>query len=136
MAVGFKSNYLCNLLLGLVFGKTTYTPPTTLYCALFTVAPTAAGGGTEVVGNGYARVAVTNNTSNFPTPTAQSVSNANVVDFGTPTGTGWGTIVFGAWFDASSGGNMLYAGPFSPARSAPAGLDFFIPIAGFVGTEQ
>jgi hypothetical protein len=132
---GFKSTYLSNKLLGLVFGGTAYTPPATLYCALFNVTPTAAGGGTEVSGSGYARVAVTNNTTNFPAPTTQSVSNGVVVDFGVPTGVGFGSIVAGGWFDALSGGNMLYAGPFSPTRTGTAGLDFFIPVGGFVGTE-
>lgn len=34
------------------------TPAATLYLALFTSATTDAGGGTEVTGNGYARVAI------------------------------------------------------------------------------
>jgi hypothetical protein len=134
---GFKSVFLSNKLLGLVFGATAYTPPATLYCALFTVAPTAAGtGGTEVSGSGYARVAVTNNTGNFPTPTTQTVSNTAIIDFGTPTGSGWGTIVAGGWYDASTGGNLLYSGPFSPSRVASAGLGFYVPIGGAVMTEQ
>src|ERR1700746_2437191 len=102
---GFKSTYLANKLLGHVFGATAYTPPGTLYCALFTVAPTNAGGGTEVTGGGYARVAVTNNTTNFAVPTSQQVSNLTSINFGTPSGAGWGTIVAGAWFDAASAGN-------------------------------
>jgi hypothetical protein len=133
---GFKSVYLSNKVLGLVFGGTAYTPPATLYCALFTTAPTSAGtGGVEVSGSGYARVAVTNNTTNFPTPTTQQVSNTAVIDFGTPTGSGWGTIVAGGWYDAASGGNLLYSGPFSPSRVASPGLDFYIPIGGAVMTE-
>lgn len=134
---GFKSTYLANKLLGLTFGATAWTPPSTLYCALFNVAPLAGGtGGTEVSGGGYARVAVANNTSNFPVPTVQQVSNAAVIDFGTPSGAGWGTIVAGGWYDASSGGNLLYAGPFNPTRTGTAGLNFFIPIGGAVMTEM
>jgi hypothetical protein len=134
---GFKSNYLSNKFLGLVFGATAYTPPATLYCALFNVLPGVAGtGGTEVSGNGYARVAVANNTTNFPIPTMQQASNAIVIDFGTPTGTGWGTIGGGGWYDAASGGNLLYAGPFNPQRAGTAGLNFFVPIGGSVTTEQ
>jgi hypothetical protein len=133
---GFKSAYLSNKLLGHVFGATTWAPPATLYCALFTVIPDANGaGGTEVSGGGYARVAVTNTTASFPTPTIQQVSNAVVIDFGTPTGAGWGTIVAGGWYDAASGGNLLYAGPFTPSRTGTTGLNFFVPIGGFVGTE-
>lgn len=133
---GYKSSYLANKFLGLVFGGTAYTAPTTLYCALFTTAPTPAGtGGVEVAGNGYARVAVVNNTSNFPVPSAQTASNAAIIDFGTPTGSGWGVIVAGGWYDAVSGGNLLYTGPFNPTRAGTAGLNFFIPIGGAVMTE-
>lgn len=133
---GFKSVYLANKLLGEVFGGTVFTAPSTLYCALFTVAPTPAGGGTEVTGGGYARVAVANTTGNFSAPTSQQTSNLAIINFGTPTGAGWGTIVAGAWFDAATAGNMLYTGPFNPSRVGTAGLQFFIPIGGFVGTEN
>jgi hypothetical protein len=133
---GFKSAYLSNKILGLIFGNTAYTPPATLYCALFTVIPGPGGtGGTEVSGAGYARVAVANNTTNFPVPSSQQSSNAAIIDFGTPTGAGWGTIVAGGWYDAASGGNLLYAGPFNPVRTATAGLNFFVPIGGAVMTE-
>ena len=49
------SDYLENKVLGHVFGGTAYTAPTTLYVALYTVAPSDTGGGTEVSGGGYAR---------------------------------------------------------------------------------
>ena len=134
---GYKSTYLSNAILGMVFGGTGYTPPATLYCALFNVIPSAAGtGGTEVSGGGYARVAVTNNTTNFPTPSVQQTANATIIDFGAPTGAGWGSIVAGGWYDAPTGGNLLYAGPFSPTRVGTAGLNFFIPIGGAVSTES
>jgi len=133
---GFKSDYWSNKVLALTFGATSITPPATLYCALFNVIPTSAGtGGTEVSGNAYARVAVTNNTSNFPAPTIKQSANATVITFPTPTGSGWGTIVAGGWYDASTGGNLLYAGPFNPSRVGTSGLVFTIPIGGFVGTE-
>ena len=38
-----------------IFGGAAYTSPTNVYLALYTVAPTDSGGGTEVSGNGYAR---------------------------------------------------------------------------------
>jgi hypothetical protein len=131
---GFKANYLSDKQLAMVFGAVTWTPPATLYCALFTVAPTAAGGGTEVTGGGYARVAVTNNITNFSVA-SQQATNLSAIDFGTPSAA-WGTIVAGAWFDAASGGNMLYTGPFSPSRVGTSGLNFSIPVNGFIATEQ
>ena len=47
------SDYLEDKVLDHVFGGTAYTAPSTLYVALYTVAPTDTGGGTEVSGGGY-----------------------------------------------------------------------------------
>lgn len=133
---GFKSTYLCNKYLALLFNNTAYTPPTSVYFALYTVMPTASGGGTEVSGNGYARVAKSvAGTGQFAAPTAAVVSNLSIIDFGSPTGSGWGTIVGAGVFDASSGGNLLGASPLTPTKVGTAGLDFFIPIGGFVASE-
>ena len=44
------SDYLEDKVLDHGFGGTAYTAPTTLYVALYTVAPTDTGGGTEVSG--------------------------------------------------------------------------------------
>jgi hypothetical protein len=54
-----KSDYLENKILDHVLRNTAYTSPTTVYVGLYTAAPTDAGGGTEVSGNGYAREAAT-----------------------------------------------------------------------------
>lgn len=132
---GFTSTYLANALISHTYGKTTFTAAGTLYVALFTIMPTAAGGGTEPSGSGYARVAVTNNSSNFPVATGQQDSNASLYDFGTPTGSGWGTIVGAAYFDAASGGNMYHAGPFTLPRSAINGVNFSIPAFAGVVTQ-
>lgn len=132
---GFKSTYECNYYLNARYNAATFTPAATLYCALMTTMPTAGGGGTEVSGSGYARIAKTANTTNFPTSTAASISNATMIDFGTPTGGGWGSIAGAAWYDASTGGNLISAGPFSSARTGTAGLQFYVPIGGFVATE-
>ena len=40
------------------FRNSSQTSPTNVYMALYTAAPSDAGGGTEVVGNGYARLAI------------------------------------------------------------------------------
>ena len=44
------SDYLEDKVLDHVFGGNAYTAPTTLYVALYTVAPSDTGGGTEVSG--------------------------------------------------------------------------------------
>ena len=136
---GFTSTYLANGILNEVFGGTSLHAalPSAIYAALFLVAPTAGGtGGTEVSASGYARISVTRNTTNFPASTTASISNATVIDFGTPSGSGWGTIVGAGWYDASTGGNLLYYGPFSPSRVATGGSDFQVPIGGFIGTQS
>ena len=112
------SNYLAKALNDHVFSATAYSSPGTLYCALFTVAPTDGGGGTEVSGNAYARVGVTNNSTNFPLASLSTgaKSNGTVISFPTATGS-WGTVVAVAWFDASSGGNMLMFTTLNSSRA-------------------
>jgi hypothetical protein len=117
---GFISEYLSHELLDHVFGAAAYTAPATLYCALFTVAPTAGGGGTEVTGGSYARVPITNNATNFPAAVGQTKRNGGTaITFPAPTAD-WGTaddpVIGAAWFDASTAGNMLMYGPFSTSR--------------------
>ena len=54
-----KSTYLDNNMLASALTNTPFTPPVTVYCALYTVIPTISGGGTEVSGFSYARQTVT-----------------------------------------------------------------------------
>lgn len=95
------SDYLEDAALNHVFRNTALTSPTTVYLALFTVAPTDAGGGTEVSGGGYARQAIT-----FGAPSAGAIANTSAVAF-TASGANFGTVVAVGIFDASSSGNML-----------------------------
>jgi hypothetical protein len=61
------SNYLDGKILDHLFGATTYTAPATLYFGLSTTTIYPDGSGiTEPVANAYTRVAVANNTTNFP----------------------------------------------------------------------
>jgi hypothetical protein len=71
------------------------------YLALFTVAPTDAGGGTEVTGGGYARQAIT-----FGAASGGARTNTSAVAF-TASGANFGDVVAVAVFDASTSGNML-----------------------------
>lgn len=108
---GSKSDYLENAILDHVLGGGNYTRPATVYVALYTAAPSDSGGGTEV-GTGtwtnYARVAVTNNSTNFPAASGGSKSNGTAIDFGTATTSGSVTVVAVGIFDASTSGNLLY----------------------------
>jgi len=89
-----------------LFGPGAYTAPATLYISLFTTAPSDSGGGTEVTGGSYARVAVTNNPTNFPAASAGSKSNGTVITFPTPSAN-WGTAVAIGIHDAASAGNLI-----------------------------
>lgn len=103
---GSFSDYLENALLNQLFRGSSYSFPGTLYVGLYTAAPTDAGGGTEVSGNSYARVAVTANTSNWANSTAGATSNSNAITFPQASGS-WGTVVALGIFDASTSGNLL-----------------------------
>lgn len=79
---GSFGDYLENKLLNLVFGGVAFTAPATIYVGLSSTSINDAGGNiTEPVGNGYARVAVTNNTTNWPSTTNGSMSNGTVITF-------------------------------------------------------
>lgn len=102
-----KSDFLENELLDHALGGGDYARPGTVYAALYTVAPTDAGGGTEVTGGSYARVSITNNATNFPAAAAGQKSNGTAITFPAATAD-WGLAVALGLFDASSGGNLLF----------------------------
>lgn len=95
------SNYLEDAVLNHVFGGDAYTSPSSVYLALYTTAPTDAGGGTQVSGNGYARQEIT-----FDAADSGEVTSTSHVSF-TASGGSFGTIVAVGVFDASTGGNLL-----------------------------
>jgi len=111
--VSGQSDYLELKLLDHVLGATVYTAPATVYLALYSVTPGDAGGGTELSGNGYARVAVTNNATNWPAAAAGAKSNGAAVVFPTATPSNWTAAVAFGILDNSSGGNLLYWGPLT-----------------------
>jgi hypothetical protein len=121
------SDYLENKLVDQIFRGQAYTFPGTLYVGLLTAAPSDTGGGTEVSGNAYARVAVTNSLANWAgtqgaTTTAPSsgtsgtTSNNTSVNFPTPTST-WGTITAFGIYDAATGGNLLFYGTLTITKT-------------------
>jgi hypothetical protein len=113
------SDYLENKVLDQLFGATAYTAPSTLYFALFTTAPSDSGGGVEVSGNGYTRASFSNTTSNWPSASSGSKSNAAQITFPAATGN-WGSIVGIGIFDALSAGNLLFWTTI-PSRSVVTG---------------
>ena len=112
-----------NAVLSRIFGSTAYTPPATLYIALFTTSPTdfAAGtGGTEVSGGSYARVAVTNNSTNFPAASSRASSNGTAISFTTPSGS-WGTVVGFGIYDAVTAGVWQGGGDLTTSQTISSG---------------
>lgn len=122
------TNFLENSLIDQIFRAQAAPSTGTLYVALYTVAPTDAGGGTEVAGFGYARVAVSSSLANWAgtqapgstdpsSGTSGETSNNNAITFPTPTGGGWGNAVAFAIHDSAVGGNMLLHGPLTIAKT-------------------
>jgi hypothetical protein len=115
------SNYLELELLDHVWGNSAYTAPATLYVALSTTTPADDGTNfTEPSGNAYARVAVTNNTTNWPNAAGGAKANGTAITFPTATGS-WGTVTHFGIFDASSGGNCLGTGALSVSKTITSG---------------
>lgn len=123
------SNYLRDAINNHFRGGTAYSPAATHYYALMTAMPVAAGGGTEVSGGSYARVAYTNNTSNYPAASGGITQNANPIDFGTATGN-WGAVLGIAIYDAGSGGNLLAFATLTAVTTINSGSPFQIPANG------
>ena len=134
MASG-KGDTLRNALLDHVLGGPDYSRLATVYVALFTVAPTSAGGGTEVSASGYARVAVTNDDTNFPAASSHAKKNGVDIDFGT-AGTSWGTIVAAAIMSAAEDGDLLYFGTLLANKTVNSGDGFKVPANNLTLTES
>ena len=111
------SDYLEDKVLDHVFGGNAYTAPSTLYVALYTVAPTDTGGGTEVSGGAYARQTATFSVSGTDPTTA---SNTAAIEYPTATAD-YGTVVAVGVFDASSSGNLLAYANLSTSKVVSSG---------------
>lgn len=103
-----------------LFTATAVTRPTAWYLALYTVAPTDTGGGTECSGTSYARqsfaLSVTGNTA----------SNTANVEFPTAGGA-WGTLVAVGVFTAVTGGTLIAYGDLTVSKTIASGDVLRIP---------
>lgn len=135
-----KSDYLELKVLDAVLGQTALPAIATVYVALFSVTPTDAGGGTELAtatSPGYARVAVTNNTTNFPNASAGAKTNGVDITFPVNTSGGAAWVAAIAWgiFDASTGGNLLLWGAMT-SLACPNAQAIVIPAGSTLWTED
>ena len=101
------SDYVENQILNCYLNQTNITAPTNIYLGLFTSAPSDAGGGTEVSGNGYTRIEITDKFSAASGTGGSLSSNADITGF-TADGGDWGTVTSIGIFDASTSGNLLF----------------------------
>jgi len=123
--MGSKTDYLENKLIDFRFRGQPYTPPSTIYIGLFTTAPTDTGGGVEVSGGAYSRVAVPATlaewagtqglgTTTISTGTSGTTSNNSPITFPVPTAN-WGIIVAMGIFEAATGNSLTdYAALTTP----------------------
>jgi len=117
-----------NLLLDSWFGAVALSVPGTWYVSLSTTSPTEAGlNFTEPVAGAYARVAVTNNATNFPAAVSGAKTNGTAITFPESTAS-WGTITHIGFYNQASGGALYFweALPTSKAVAANTTVYFSI----------
>jgi hypothetical protein len=108
MPSGF-SDYFENKVVGYLFGNVAYSLPATYYVGLWTASLSDSSTGStagEPSGGSYARVAVTNNSSNFDAASGGATANTNLITFPMATAS-WGTVTYVGICDASTGGNLI-----------------------------
>lgn len=103
-----------------LFTTTAVTRPTAWYLALYTVAPTDTGGGTECSGTSYARQSFTMSVS------GNLATNTGNVEFPTAGGS-WGTLVAVGVFTAVTGGTLIAYGNLTTSKAIDTGDVFRIP---------
>ena len=114
------TDFMENKIIDHMLRNQSYTPPTTVYVALFTSATSDDGSGTEVSGGSYARQAVT-------LSAGSGGASSNSADITFPQATAdWGTITHVALMDALSGGNMLMHSPLDASKTVNNGDTFKI----------
>jgi hypothetical protein len=118
------TDYTENLALTYLFNTGAVTRPTAWFVGLFTAAPSDTGGGTEVTGNGYARVSAGTISGSG---TATTFTNAAAIEFAAASGGNWGTIGWAGIFTASTGGTLLAWAPLTTSKAINDGDIFRIP---------
>jgi len=114
------TDFMENKIIDHMLRNQAYTPPSTVYLALFTSATDDSGGGTEVSGGSYARQAVA-------LTAASGGASENSADITFPQATAdWGTITHVALMDALTGGNMLMHSPLDASKTVNSGDTFKI----------
>lgn len=134
---GSKSDYLENKLLDHVLGGPDFVRPGSVFIALYTVAPSDSGGGSEVsaAGTGYSRAVALNTATQWPAAATGLKSNGVEITFGVAQ-LDWGTVVAFAIFDALVAGNMLAWATLTNPRSILTGDSARFPVGELDITED
>lgn len=111
--MSFSNTYETNVLTW-ALTNSAVTRPTAWYIGLYTTDPGETGAGTEVSGNGYARVAATFTVS------GDTASNSADIEFSAATGS-WGTITHLAVLDASTAGDVIAYGALTASKAIGTG---------------
>ena len=99
------SRTLRQSMLNAFFSITAWTPPTAIYVALYSAPPSAVGGGTELVGDGYTRIQHTAwHSATAAEPSV--VTNNGIITFPTATAN-WLTITAAGYFNTATAGTFL-----------------------------
>lgn len=101
--------------LNYVFKTTSLTRPTAWYLALYTGAPSDAGGGTEVSGNGYARQTAAWSVS------GNLATNSGAIEYPACTGNAWGTVTHIGVHTAASGGDLIVHSSLTTSKAVAVG---------------
>ena len=100
---GSLSTALHNQLVDHVLKTTPFSVPTDIYVALYSVAPTEEGGGTELTGYGYARKIH----NSWDAAAAGASENDGAITFAAASGGDWLEAVAFGLFDDIAAGNFL-----------------------------
>jgi hypothetical protein len=120
------TDYLRNKIRRQIFRGEAFVFPTTIYLSLHTAVVAADGSGAEASGGSYARHGVVCNTGNWTVDGANAgrIYNTNSETWSPVATAGWGTIGWGAMWDALTVGNMLFYGPLDAAVTILTGQTF------------
>ena len=119
------SNYLEKEVLDHVLGTGSFTMPSTVKIGLSTQSFADTATGTELSGNGYARVDISFSAATTSGYNVSTATTSGTVTFPTATGS-WGSVAYFGIFDAATSGNLLVHGAFAAAKTIASGDIFRI----------
>ena len=113
------TTYAANKILDNLYGAVSFTPPATWYVGLSSTTIGVSGSCTEPTGT-YARVAVTNNKTNFTNGSSGSLINSLAITFPDSGSVAWGTETDIALWDAPTGGSVWFYDPLTVSKIVQA----------------